>query len=168
MGEWVSRREWSAGEMEFRRSLIERFTGAFVEWLDPADQAESAADVVMDPPCHGGKEHDWRWEGDRMMRRMYRWLGATAAVVLPAATMLIGFAAPASAGCEYQVFAQYCDGPIQPDGTWERCFVAAGQTFSGQYGQVAGWIPPVGRCYEVDPAAFPVTPLGQPPYHIGG
>ncbi|MCW2521323.1 MAG: hypothetical protein JWR46_3942 [Mycobacterium sp.] len=31
----------------------------------------------------------------------------------------IAMAGPASAGCVGQVFAQYCDGPIKPDGTWD-------------------------------------------------
>lgn len=93
--------------------------------------------------------------------------GITVAVLAsaPVVTAVV-LAAPASAGCEYQVFAQYCDDPIQPDGTWRRCFTSSPQSFSGQYGQVAGFIPPTGRCYPVDPNAFPPTPLGQPPYHI--
>ena len=78
----------------------------------------------------------------------------------------IGLAAPASAGCETQPFAQYCDGPIRPDGTWDRCFQAAQQPVFGQYGQMTGYTAPVGRCYPVDPNAFPQFPLGQPLYHI--
>ena len=34
---------------------------------------------------------------------------------------LIGSAPPASAGCQPYGFDQLCDGPIQPDGTWQRC-----------------------------------------------
>jgi hypothetical protein len=78
----------------------------------------------------------------------------------------IGFAAPASAGCEAQVFAQYGDGPIRPDGTWDRCFQSAPQTTFGQFVQATGYVPSVGRCYPVDPNVFPPTPLGQPLYHI--
>lgn len=78
----------------------------------------------------------------------------------------IGFAAPASAGCETQLFAQYCDGPVKADGTWDRCFTSAPQATFGQYGQVSGWVPSTGRCYPVDPNAFPPTPIGQPQYHI--
>lgn len=74
----------------------------------------------------------------------------------------VGFAAPAAAGCEGQAFAQYCDGPIRPDGTWDRCFVAYGST--NAFGQVT--VPPVGRCYPVDPTAYPMFPLGQPQYHV--
>ena len=72
----------------------------------------------------------------------------------------IGFAAPAWAGCETQPFAQYCDGPIRPDGTWDRCQVAFGQSYPN-------YIPTTSRCYPIDPAQpWPMFPLGQPQYHI--
>lgn len=74
----------------------------------------------------------------------------------------IWFAARASAGCESQAFAQYCDGPVRPDGTWDRCMVAYGTT--NVFGATV--IPDVSRCYPIDPTAFPLTPLGQPPQHI--
>ncbi|CPV56993.1 CDGP domain-containing protein [Mycobacteroides abscessus] len=90
---------------------------------------------------------------------------AVSAAVIPA-SIGIGFAAPASAGCEAGPFAQYCDGPIKADGTWDRCFTSAPQATFGQYGQVSGWVPSTGRCYPVDPNEFPPTPLGQPQYHI--
>ncbi len=70
----------------------------------------------------------------------------------------IGFAAPAYAGCETQPFARYCDGPVRPDGTWDRCQVAFGQT--------SPYIPTTQRCNPVDPTAWPMFPLGQPQYHI--
>jgi hypothetical protein len=89
------------------------------------------------------------------------------ALMLPCAlSACIGFAAPASAGCEAQPFAQYCDGPIRDDGTWDRCFSTAPQATYGQYGQVTGIVPSVGRCYPIDPTAYPTFPLGQPQYHI--
>ncbi|WP_100458921.1 CDGP domain-containing protein [Mycobacteroides abscessus] len=90
---------------------------------------------------------------------------AAAAALIPAG-IGIGFAPSASAGCETQPFAQYCDGPIKADGTWDRCFTSAPQATFGQYGQVSGWVPSTGRCYPVDPNDFPPTPLGQPQYHI--
>lgn len=74
----------------------------------------------------------------------------------------IALAAPAAAGCEGQAFAQYCDGPIRPDGTWDRCMEAYGTT--NAFGAVL--VPNVSRCYPIDPNAFPPTPLGQPLYHI--
>lgn len=39
---------------------------------------------------------------------------------------LIASAPPASAGCQYGGgFISKCDGPIQPDGTWQRCVAVA-------------------------------------------
>jgi hypothetical protein len=78
----------------------------------------------------------------------------------------VALAAPASAGCESQAFASYYDGPVRPDGTWDRCFQANAQATYGQHGQVTGIVPSVGRGYPIDPNAFPPTPLGQPTYHI--
>jgi hypothetical protein len=45
---------------------------------------------------------------------------------LMAAAGLIAAAPPASAGCLYggPVISK-CDGPIQPDGTWQRCVAVA-------------------------------------------
>ncbi|WP_458861090.1 CDGP domain-containing protein [Mycobacteroides abscessus] len=100
-----------------------------------------------------------------MMTRRKRATAITAAVAIPA-SVAMAFATPVSAGCEAGPFAQYCDGPVKADGTWDRCFTSAPQSFSGQYGQVAGFIPSTGRCYPVDPNAFPPTPIGQPQYHI--
>lgn len=39
------------------------------------------------------------------------------------ASALIASAPPASAGCQYGggLVAKMCDGPIQDDGTWQRC-----------------------------------------------
>ena len=93
-----------------------------------------------------------------MIRQIGVAVMAFMAVVIPA----IGVAAPASSGCEAQVFAKYCDGPVRPDGTWDRCFEAYGTT--NAFGAVL--VPRVGRCYPVDPNNFPPTPLGQPQYHI--
>lgn len=65
------------------------------------------------------------------------------------------------AGCETQVFAQYCDGPIREDGSWKRCLFANGQYGGGVY------VPPVTNCFII-PAAdqIPPLPLGQPNHHI--
>lgn len=37
---------------------------------------------------------------------------------------LIVAAPPASAGCQPYGLGQLCDGPLEPDGTWQRCEVA--------------------------------------------
>jgi hypothetical protein len=75
----------------------------------------------------------------------------------------VGFAAPAFAGCETQPFAQYCDGPARPDGSWDRCQATFGNVNAfGQY-----TVPPTSRCYPINPAEpWPMFPLGQPQYHI--
>ena len=78
-----------------------------------------------------------------------------------------GFAVPASAGCESQPSAHYCDGPIRADGTWQRCQVAFGGPVYDAQSRLQGWKPDTSRCYRVDPAEpWPVTPAGQPRYHI--
>jgi hypothetical protein len=75
----------------------------------------------------------------------------------------IAFAAPANAGCETQAFAQYCDSPARPDGTWDRCQTAFGQGYPG----LNGYVPTTSRCYPIDPAQpWPTFPLGQPQHHI--
>jgi hypothetical protein len=85
-----------------------------------------------------------------------------AALATALAVAGIGFAAPAYAGCETQAFAKYCDGPVRPGGTWDRCMEAFGTV--NAFGQVQ--VPTVSRCYPIDPNAFPPTPLGQPQEHI--
>ena len=45
-----------------------------------------------------------------------------AMVVLAVIATCIGLAAPAIAGCEQRPLVGYCDAPIQPDGSWKRCF----------------------------------------------
>jgi hypothetical protein len=47
---------------------------------------------------------------------------------------LITAAPPASAGCQYRGIAiSRCDGPVQPDGTWQRCVL-----FNSTYGGLPG------------------------------
>jgi hypothetical protein len=85
-------------------------------------------------------------------------------LVLAAAPVALALlaAAPASAGCETQAFAQYCDGPVKQDGTWDRCMVAFGTV--NAFGQTV--VPSTSRCFPIDPNAFPTFPLGQPLSHI--
>lgn len=93
---------------------------------------------------------------------MLRWFTASAVAVGALGASVI-LAAPASAGCETQPFAQYCDGPVRPDGTWDRCQVAFGTT--NAFGAVI--VPSTSRCYPINPAEpWPMFPLGQPQYHI--
>lgn len=76
----------------------------------------------------------------------------------PAASAVPGDPMP---GCEAQLFATYCDGPIRNDGSWKRCLFAHAQSGGGAY------VPPVQNCFMV-PAVdqIPPTPLGQPDHHV--
>jgi hypothetical protein len=106
-------------------------------------------------------------------KRITTVLGATALMLIgPAAGIGFMLALPASPtanavpgdpmpGCQPQIFATYCDGPIREDGSWKRCLFANGQYGGGVY------VPPVQNCFIVPGAdQIPPTPLGQPPFHI--
>ncbi|OBI77522.1 hypothetical protein A9X01_28450 [Mycobacterium asiaticum] len=78
---------------------------------------------------------------------------------------LIAAAPPASAGCVYPGWGviSKCDGPIQPDGTWERCVA------------VQTWVPhgassyqvPVKHCDSMGADQRPADPaIADPPVHI--
>jgi hypothetical protein len=96
-----------------------------------------------------------------------RCLGFAAALVSAALTATgITVAAPAAAGCEQQAIALYCDGPVQADGTWDRCVAFTLDTVFGKFGQVTGNETPTNGCYNVDPNAYSQYPLGQPRYRI--
>lgn len=94
-----------------------------------------------------------------------------AAVVLSAATAAApdASAVPGDpmAGCETQVFANYCDGPIREDGSWKRCLFAHGSYTGGFDGNPGSYIPPVQNCFPVpNENEIPPLPLGQPSHHI--
>jgi hypothetical protein len=84
-------------------------------------------------------------------------------VVLMAAALLAS-APPASAGCQYggPVLSK-CDGPVQPDGTWQRCVAFTHWTGSGASANLV----PDRRCDVMGPDQ---RPWGQdftdPPTHI--
>jgi hypothetical protein len=75
---------------------------------------------------------------------------------------LITAAPPASAGCKNPFwashpFAQLCDGPIQDDGTWQRCMT---------YNDGGGLIPH-NSCAQMSAGNPPGIPiLSSPPTHI--
>lgn len=82
---------------------------------------------------------------------------ATAIIAMPVAPSASAVPGDPMPGCGTQVFANYCDGPIRPDGSWKRCMFAHGQ----------GNVPPVQNCFIVAGAEqIPPTPLGQPNHHI--
>ena len=83
--------------------------------------------------------------------------------------LIIGFSTPKAhaypgdpmPGCESTLFATYCDGPVRPDATFQRCWTTIGQWTN--YGGFGG-----GRyCNMVDlKGPWPVIPVGAPQHHI--
>ena len=71
---------------------------------------------------------------------------------------LIAAAPPAGAGCQYggPVISK-CDGPIQPDGTWQRCVVSRNLVVNG----ASSFLVPERRCDVVGAGG-----LADPPAHI--
>ena len=93
-------------------------------------------------------------------------VGSLAVVVV--AGGLIASAPPASAGCVYGGhLISKCDGPLQPDGTWERCVAIYRYVPSG----LSSHLVPVNRCEVMGPGH--VYPPGDfdfidPPARIEG
>ena len=83
-------------------------------------------------------------------------------VALLIAAELIAIAPPASAGCQYGGFVvSKCDGPVQPDGTWQRCVVFPGLP---GHGSIAA---PDTRCDLMGPDQHPWDlAFADPPTHI--
>lgn len=99
---------------------------------------------------------------------MKRGVVAGPAVVLMAAGLttagMLAAAAPAGAGCLYggDVISK-CDGPIQPDGTWQRC---AGVTSYVAVG-FGSHLVPVKICDILGPGRHPADGrLANPPAYI--
>ena len=89
-------------------------------------------------------------------------IGGLAAVLM--AGQLIASAPPASAGCLYggPVMAK-CDGPVQPDGTWQRCVVTQYLVPSG----ASSFLMPSKRCDLMGPDQHPLDfAFADPPAHI--
>lgn len=79
---------------------------------------------------------------------------------------LVALAPPASAGCLYGgPFISKCDGPVQPDGTWQRCVAVARLVPNG----ASSYLVPDKRCDlmgpDQNPGDFAFT---DPPIHIDG
>ncbi|ORJ61107.1 CDGP domain-containing protein [Mycobacterium simiae] len=77
---------------------------------------------------------------------------------------LLTSAAPASAGCQFGGIAlSKCDGPVQPDGTWQRCVVfppAPGRDGSPVYAAST-------NCQTLGPDQHPSGPaFNDPRTHI--
>ena len=93
---------------------------------------------------------------------MKHYIFAGLAAVL-AAGALIGSAPPASAGCQYGGIAvSRCDGPIQTDGTWQRCVI-----FNPINNGSSRYLPPDKRCDQMGPDLHPWgMTFNDPPTHI--
>jgi hypothetical protein len=75
---------------------------------------------------------------------------------------LIGSAPQANAGCQYGGIAlSRCDGPVQPDGTWQR-----GVLFNSVNGGSSGYLAPNKRCDQMGPDLHPWgLAFNDPPTH---
>ena len=96
---------------------------------------------------------------------MKHWIIGALAAPLTAAG-LIGAAPPASAGCQYGgPYLSKCDGPIQPDGTWQRCVAFTHLIYQG----ASSFLQPDRRCDVMGSDQHPGD-LGfaDPPTHIDG
>lgn len=77
---------------------------------------------------------------------------------------LIAAAPPAAAGCLYggPVLSK-CDGPVQPDGTWQRCVAVATLIPHG----ASSYLVPDGHCDVMGPGQGPPElSFADPPTHI--
>ena len=85
-------------------------------------------------------------------------------VALLMAAELIAIAPPASAGCLYggPVLSK-CDGPIQPDGTWQRCVGVPELIPRG----ASSYLVPVKQCDLMGPGQYRWDfAFADPPAHI--
>jgi hypothetical protein len=91
---------------------------------------------------------------------MRHWIVAGLAAILMTGG-LIASAPPAGAGCQYGgLVASKCDGPVQPDGTWQRCVVIT----TSHSGPSYQWSP---NCKLMVPDQYPLgLAFADPPTHI--
>lgn len=85
-------------------------------------------------------------------------LAAVAGVAASVTVAPISTAEPAVPANCFVASVLYCDQPLQPDGSWIRCYRT--QPIFNSRGRV---IPAVKKCGQVWPDAIPVGPR----YHIG-
>jgi hypothetical protein len=94
----------------------------------------------------------------------HRIVGGLAVVLMAAG--LITWAPPASAGCLYGgSFLSKCDGPVQPDGTWQRCVAVTRLVPNG----ASSYLVPDKHCDVMGPGLNPGDfAFTDPPTHIDG
>ncbi|WP_406813709.1 hypothetical protein [Mycobacterium sp. M23085] len=91
-------------------------------------------------------------------------VGGSAALLM--AAQLIAAAPPAGAGCLYggPVLSK-CDGPVQPDGTWQRCVAVTRLVPNG----ASSYLVPDNHCNVMGPGQNPSDfAFADPPTHIDG
>lgn len=89
-------------------------------------------------------------------------IGGLAALLMVAAPIV--WAPQAGAGCQYggPVISK-CDGPVQPDGTWQRCVAVATLMYRG----ASSYLVPDKRCDVMGPDHQPGDgAFADPPTHI--
>ena len=89
-------------------------------------------------------------------------VGGLAALLMAAA--LITSAPQASAGCQYGgPFISKCDGPVQPDGTWQRCVAVPRYIPNG----LSSYLVPEKHCDLMGPDQHSLDfAFTDPPVHI--
>ena len=89
-------------------------------------------------------------------------VGGLAALLMVAE--LIASAPSASAGCQYGgLVISKCDGPVQPDGTWQRCVAVARLIPSG----LSSHLVPEKHCDSMGPDRSSLElAFADPPTHI--
>jgi hypothetical protein len=89
-------------------------------------------------------------------------VGGSAALLVAAG--LFASAPPASAGCWYGgPYLSKCDGPVQPDGTWQRCVASPQLVPRG----ASSYLVPVKNCDVMGPGLHGWDPtFADPPTHI--
>jgi hypothetical protein len=89
-------------------------------------------------------------------------VGGSAALLM--AVGLVAFAPPASAGCQYGgSIISKCDGPVQPDGTWQRCVAVLQFVPRG----ASSYYVPNKTCDVLGPDQHPADfNFADPPTHI--
>jgi hypothetical protein len=95
--------------------------------------------------------------------KQYLIAGVAAALI---SGWLIASAPPAGAGFQYGGIAiSRCDGPVQPDGTWQRCVVF--NSIRSGTNPSSNYTVPVHRCDLMGPDQHPWgLALNDPPTHI--
>ncbi len=90
--------------------------------------------------------------------------GISGLAALLMTAQLIASAPPAGAGCQYggPVISK-CDGPVQPDGTWQRCVAVPHLIYSG----ASSFLVPERHCDFMGPDQHPGDlAFADPPTHI--